>query len=189
MRTKLSLSDRVAARTWYHKIDLGSGISTPGAPFGVVFDARIFSSRDPTVVGSVSPASTPSSKAPSWTVSIPIKMLFAHLKRNLASGGERAFPGPRYRLVFSGTIGFAAFAARTPTIPSKLSMTRASTYLRLWLTAPQPSCLCEQPSEEIEWSPDHPQGYPQIPPNRRGNGTIIFHFSQDALGGVVKHDR
>ena len=73
--------------------------------------------------------------------------------------------------------------------PSKLSMTRASTYLRLWLTAPQPSCLCEQPSEEIEWSPDHPQGYPQIPPNRRGNGTIIFHFSQDALGGVVKHDR
>ena len=119
MRTKLSLSDRVAARTWYHKIDLGSGISTPGAPFGVVFDARIFSSRDPTVVGSVSPASTPSSKAPSWTVSIPIKMRFAHLKRNLASGGERAFPGPRYRLVFSGTIGFAAFAARTPAIPEQ----------------------------------------------------------------------
>ena len=95
MRTKLSLSDRVAARTWYHKIDLGSGISTPGAPFGVVFDARIFSSRDPTVVGSVSPASTPSSKAPSWTVSIPIKMFFAHLKRNLASGGERAFRWPK----------------------------------------------------------------------------------------------
>ena len=64
-------------------------------------------------------ASTPSSKAPSWTVSIPIKMFFAHLKRNLASGGERAFPGPRYRLVFSGTIGFAAFAARTPAIPEQ----------------------------------------------------------------------
>jgi len=40
-------------------------------------------------------ASTPSSKAPSWTVSIPIKMFFAHLKRNLASGEERAFRWPK----------------------------------------------------------------------------------------------
>jgi hypothetical protein len=101
-----------------------------------------------------------------------------------------SFPWPRHPPVVPDNIGFAAaFAARTRLSPSKLSMTSASTYLRRWLTARQRSCLCEQPSEKIERSPDHPHGCRQIPPNRRGNGTILFYFSQDALGDVVSQDR
>jgi SAM-dependent methyltransferase len=38
MRTAVSLRERVAARTWYHKIELGSGIVTSGLPFDHLWD-------------------------------------------------------------------------------------------------------------------------------------------------------
>jgi tRNA (mo5U34)-methyltransferase len=38
MRHIIPLKERVAARTWYHKIDLGKGLVTPGLPFDSIWN-------------------------------------------------------------------------------------------------------------------------------------------------------